>query len=224
MNYKIIILSLFAILPTVTFAAIVSVVQDTTIVLPSDSSTYTLSSGSAFDSLDVTTGDKSFSFTVPANTDVSVSSSDKKMLFNSAGIETSCGTSNSSVTFSGGNAGRTIQLTPVGVCTAAATASSGGNGPVVGSGGGGGGSYAPAVPATPAVPAVPGVSSATPAIPATPAMSTRKAEMISVNLLPGTTKADLVRTLQTLLSSDSSIYPEGIVNGSFGPATTRAVK
>ncbi len=33
-----------------------------------------------------------------------------------------------------------------------------------------------------------------------------------------------VRNLQQLLKSDPSIYPEGVVNGKFGPATLRAVK
>jgi len=43
------------------------------------------------------------------------------------------------------------------------------------------------------------------------------------NLAPGN-RGDTVRELQTLLRQDKSIYPEGIANGVFGPATTRAVK
>ena len=38
------------------------------------------------------------------------------------------------------------------------------------------------------------------------------------------TKGSDVSALQKLLKKDSSIYPEGIVNGSFGPATERAVQ
>ena len=35
---------------------------------------------------------------------------------------------------------------------------------------------------------------------------------------------DAVRALQEFLKKDPAIYPEGIVNGNFGPATLRAVK
>lgn len=37
-------------------------------------------------------------------------------------------------------------------------------------------------------------------------------------------RGDEVRQLQTLLRQDKTLYPNGIVNGTFGPATTRAVK
>ncbi len=43
------------------------------------------------------------------------------------------------------------------------------------------------------------------------------------NLATGSRGAD-VRTLQEMLKSDPSIYPQGIVNGNFGPATLRAVR
>ena len=35
---------------------------------------------------------------------------------------------------------------------------------------------------------------------------------------------DNVKNIQKFLASDSSLYPEGIINGRFGPATTRAIK
>src|SRR5882724_4325037 len=38
------------------------------------------------------------------------------------------------------------------------------------------------------------------------------------------TSGDDVATLQTILASDPSIFPEGIINGSFGPRTKEAVK
>lgn len=43
------------------------------------------------------------------------------------------------------------------------------------------------------------------------------------NLARGSQGPD-VRTLQEFLKKDSAVYPEGIVNGTFGPATERAVK
>ena len=46
---------------------------------------------------------------------------------------------------------------------------------------------------------------------------------IRANLKPGMASKD-VRTLQELLSQDKSLYPEGMLNGSFGPATQRAVE
>lgn len=47
--------------------------------------------------------------------------------------------------------------------------------------------------------------------------------MLSKNLAVGA-RGDDVKTLQAMLKSDSSLYPEGLVNGNFGPATLRAVK
>lgn len=46
---------------------------------------------------------------------------------------------------------------------------------------------------------------------------------LSAELDPGE-RSDDVRTLQTLLASDSTIYPEGIISGYYGPKTTAAVK
>jgi peptidoglycan hydrolase-like protein with peptidoglycan-binding domain len=43
------------------------------------------------------------------------------------------------------------------------------------------------------------------------------------NLAAGSRGTD-VRNLQEMLKSDSSLYPEGMVNGNFGPATLRAVR
>ena len=43
------------------------------------------------------------------------------------------------------------------------------------------------------------------------------------NLAPGA-RGDAVKKLQEFLKSDHAIYPEGLVNGNFGPATLRAVK
>lgn len=37
-------------------------------------------------------------------------------------------------------------------------------------------------------------------------------------------KGDLVKILQALLASDKTVYPAGIINGSFGPLTQKAVK
>ncbi len=48
------------------------------------------------------------------------------------------------------------------------------------------------------------------------------AATLSIQLDPGMTNAD-VSALQTFLASDSSIYPEGLVTGFFGPLTEAAV-
>ncbi|KKW23817.1 MAG: NLP/P60 protein [Candidatus Kaiserbacteria bacterium GW2011_GWC2_52_8b] len=48
------------------------------------------------------------------------------------------------------------------------------------------------------------------------------ATVISIQLDPGMTNSD-VSALQTFLAKDSSIYPEGLVTGFFGPLTEAAV-
>jgi len=49
------------------------------------------------------------------------------------------------------------------------------------------------------------------------------AAVISIQLDPGMTNSD-VSALQTFLAKDSTIYPEGIISGFFGPLTVAAVK
>ena len=50
------------------------------------------------------------------------------------------------------------------------------------------------------------------------------AEVSLLRMLKPGERGEDVKVLQALLAADSSIYPEGIINGSYGPATTRAVK
>ncbi|HEY4526305.1 MAG TPA: peptidoglycan-binding domain-containing protein [Candidatus Paceibacterota bacterium] len=49
------------------------------------------------------------------------------------------------------------------------------------------------------------------------------AAVLSIQLEPGMTGSE-VSALQTFLAADSSIYPEGLVTGFFGPLTEAAVK
>lgn len=73
----------------------------------------------------------------------------------------------------------------------------------------------PSVPAVPIVPVAP-VSDVAPG-------GAVSANIPSRNLNPGE-KGDEVKALQALLATDKEIYPEGIANGVYGPATTRAIR
>ena len=82
-----------------------------------------------------------------------------------------------------------------------------------GGGGGGGGGSAAAQVATAASPSVPATS---------PAQVSATTVLFSRALSSGS-QGDDVKTLQTLLSLDKAVYPEGKITGYFGPATARAI-
>lgn len=81
---------------------------------------------------------------------------------------------------------------------------------------------------TPTLPTPSGVGTPTTSVGAGLATATSRvtspvALQVLKNIAAGSRGTD-VRNLQEMLKSDSSVYPEGIVNGNFGPATLRAVK
>ncbi|MBI5400814.1 MAG: peptidoglycan-binding protein [Candidatus Yonathbacteria bacterium] len=73
-----------------------------------------------------------------------------------------------------------------------------------------------------AVPATTNIKTQTTALHATTAIVPAK-KVFTKSLVRGTSGAE-VRALQEFLKKDSTLYPEGIVNGVYGPATERAVK
>ncbi len=220
--------------PLIVLASVVTVNQDVTLTLPSDSSTYTLKSGSTYNSLTVSGG--AFSLTLDAMDQTTITDSNRHNLTNDKGIETICTSSLSTGVFSVATTGAqmTVSISPSGTCSVPSGTTGGGGG----GGSGGGSSATPATPATPAVPAtttpaitatstksatpaVPAVP-ATPAVPAAPALGARGVTL-SRTLLAGLRGND-VMDLQTFLASDVSLYPEGTISGYFGPKTTAAIQ
>jgi Putative peptidoglycan binding domain len=120
-------------LPLVAFASNVSVTQDVTIVLPSDSSQYLLKASSSFDTASVAIDPSSFSLAMnPADT-VTITSADNRTLANTLNISTTCG-SPSTVRLTV-QSSQTVTVTPGGTCVASSgTGSTGGSGMVVSSG------------------------------------------------------------------------------------------
>lgn len=117
---------------------------------------------------------------------------------------------------SGGDSIPTALITPTATTCTTQTSNN-----TVSSGGNIGGGTPPAPITTPIV--IPAIVPGCP----TGVVCTPKSSNLSVvltsDLSRGSTGAD-VEKLQKFLAQDKTIYPEGIVNGTFGPATERAVK
>lgn len=223
-------------IPLVTFAGAVSVTQDYTIVLPSSGDSYTVRSGSTFNNLDVS--GSSFTFTLDPKDQIIVISGNKRNLTNNRS-DTICNSGDSRLILSVATTGAqvAVNVVPSGTCTeSAATATDGGSGG--GSGGGGSsGSSSPAPsssptpsptstpsPTTQPSPPITSVPSSVPAIPPLPFFETPFPPVIILRIISRGSQGDDVKKLQQFLASDTSIYPEGIVNGSFGPKTQLAVQ
>lgn len=211
------------VMPLAAGAQNVSIDQDTSLVLPSDGSGYTIKSGSHFDQLSV--GNDTFTFT--GNVSVDLRGGDKK-LSNNRNITTEClsdGTSKLSISTS---AGDTV-VTPEATCAGSGGGSGSGGGGGGGGGGSGGGGFSPA----PAPTTVDKVTQLKQQIAQVQAQISQKLAaqqgapaavgVIVKDLVLGN-RGDDVTLLQTILSRDKAIYPEGLVTGFFGPATLRAVK
>ncbi|MBU6414956.1 Ig-like domain-containing protein, partial [Patescibacteria group bacterium] len=99
-----------------------------------------------------------------------------------------------------------------------------GGGTVGGSGGGGvgGGTGTTALPAT-APSAAPVPAAVQPLSAGSGTVLSTVSSLLTKDIEIGA-RSDAVKHLQEILKQDKTIYPEGIVNGIFGPATTRAVK
>ena len=227
----------------------VSVANSFTLVLPSDSSQYTVLGGT-FDS--VTVNNSSFDFSMSAGSSVDITSADKKnfSVSPSLGATTQCESSQSRIVLSKGQGAstETITVTPSGSCS-----SSGGGGAPgsVSTGGGGGGGSSASAPAptpipTPALVTAPAPTSVS--VPASPTIASIQQQIAAIMariaslrsgpavptappaygvfarvMNPGE-RSDEVHRLQQLLAQDPSIYPEGTVSGYYGTLTRNAVR
>lgn len=207
-------------------AAVFAVTSDAdiTLVLPSDSSNYTLKSGATFDILSIDGDTITFTAQTGGTVSVDLRSGDKKKLTNNRNIATTCGDSESKLVISTGPGDTTV--TPSGSCTATGGGggTSGGGSGTTGAGGGGGG-FAPA-PA-----AVDKVTQLKQQIAQVQAQIAQKLAQAGTTVAAAVTtrlglgdRSDEVKTLQQLLGRDKDVYPEGLATGFFGPATQRAVK
>jgi hypothetical protein len=120
---------LFVFVPLVAVASNVSVMQDVTIILPSDSSQYLLKASSSFDTFSIAVDPASFSFVMNPGDTVTITSADNKNLTNTINAATTCGQT-SSVSLWVSNA-QTVTVTPQGTCSKPSGATGGGgNGPI----------------------------------------------------------------------------------------------
>lgn len=211
----------------ITHAAYNDVTLTTDTILTVGGYSLTVSGSSALlQSIEV--GSSDFSITVATGSAMTVTSSDRKVFtidgVTSAYVTQSCSDSVSTLAItvpSGSEAVPTALITPTAtVCT---TASSGN----VSSGGTSGGGISPVHVTAPVV--IPAVTPATvPGCPTglvcTPIASNSSAPIVLTSDLSRGTESSDVETLQKFLARFSEIYPEGIANGFFGPATERAVK
>ena len=233
---------LAAVLPASALAATVTMPQNSTLVLPTDSSTYTLASGSSFDSL--TVNSTSFAFTMSAGETVSltaVSTQGFGVSGSGISISTNCGPGRTTVSLPAGASTQVVTVTPAASCTPqfvnpAAASSAGGGG-----GGGGGPGLASLVPvyrttvngvlvststagvAAPAAGPIASSGTGSAASSSISALAAPKFSAVMKDLALGVSGADVTR-LQILLALDSSVYPSGKITGYFGPATLKAVR
>lgn len=226
-SYAVVASVAFALPLSFVLADSVSTDADITLTLPSDSTNYTVKSGSGFDLLDLTSGSMTFSGGGSATVDLR--SGDKKSLDNNRNIATVCGSSESSLLIPATNGNTSV--TPSGTCGGSGGGgSSGGGSSGGGGGGGGGGSYAPAAPTAATVDKVALLKQQIASVQAAIQQKLATAGIAVKGAFTGFTKnlamgdhGDDVKALQALFAGDKNIYPEGIVNGIFGPATKRAV-
>lgn len=160
-------LSLALLAPASALAADVTLTADTTVVLPGDGLSYTLSSGGTFDLLNISGGTMTFSMV--AGESVKITAPGPQVLNNDGGFAYACA-AQSTLTLTPAVTSAII-VTPSGTCVPATSAGSGSTG----SSSSGGSSTTSATPATPATPA----SSTAPAVPATPATPATHAPALS---------------------------------------------
>lgn len=233
-------------IPWAVLASVVTVTENSTLTLPASGDSYTLRSGSTFNNLAVSGG--TFVVTLDPKDQIIIVSGSKQNFANSRNIETTCNSSDSQMVQSVATSGAqvVITITPSGTCTVVtATPTGGGGGGGGSSGGGSSGSSTPVpspsstpTPSPTPIPTVISTSSQIPApvpsslaqppvlIPATPTASALvpvSPVIISRTLTYGSQGND-VKILQKFLASDTSVYPEGVANGVFGPKTKAAVQ
>lgn len=233
------------VIPSAALAFDVTVDNSITLEL-SDGTQYTLSPS---EMTQFVVNSSNFVFTMPAGAKVNIVSSGRKTLANdfSPTVKTECLDSESRLTLAVSPSGstQTVTVTPGDTCS-----NTGGNGPVGGGGGGssstgsgsgttggggGGGAAASVTPSAPPAPAPQTVEKLTGLKQQIAELQSSISQRLSQtrpriqpvffqnNLRRGQNNDD-VRRLQEVLARDPSVYPEGIMNGNFGPATQRAVK
>lgn len=188
--------------------------------------TLTVSGSSAsLESIEVNPLD--FSVNVPSGSTVTIASASRQS-FTVDGVPTNyvtktCTDSASTLVVAapsgGGDGSPTASIIPSATtCTTPSTAGSS-----VSSGGSGGGAPGPVAPVVPPVTlaVVPGCPTGVVCTPK--AVGASASVVLTSDLSRGSSGAD-VEKLQKFLAQDKMIYPEGIINGTFGPATERAVK
>lgn len=151
--------------PASALAATVTLSADTTITLPSDSSSYTLSSGGTFEELIVSGG--TMTFTMTSGESVTITASSQIAFSNDGGFSYSCAANSSIILNPSGNV--TVKVSPGGTCSA--------------SSGSGVGSAAPATAAAPTPSSSSSSSSAPPAAPSSPAPSGSGLSSAQVNAI-----------------------------------------
>lgn len=196
----------------ITRAAYNDVTLTTDTVLTIDGKTLTVSGSSALiESIVVNSTD--FVATMLTGSTMIVTSADKYVMAvsgvggNDYSQECASASNTLTITIQSGST-RTVRVIPSdSTCSVTSgTNTSGGRS----SGGGGGGS-----PVSVIIP--PAIQTPVPVTMVTPGT------VLTVDLSRGSQGADVTK-LQAFLAKDKLVYPEGIVNGSFGPATERAVK
>src|SRR3990167_9027097 len=198
-------------------ALAVTVDQSVILVLPSDSSQYTVALGGVFNSLTINTS--SFDFSMSGGQTIRLRSTDKKNLTNNFNAATECKTDYSEVFLTPGTT-TSITVTPSGTCTTGS-----GTGIVGGGGGTSGGSVSVSAPAPAPAPAPVPVSAPSPAPVLIPVPVPVAVPVFSITSdLSLGSGGNEVSELQKFLAKDKEIYPEGLVSGYFGRLTQVAVQ
>jgi Putative peptidoglycan binding domain len=141
-------------IPLLAIASNVSITQDVTIILPSDSSEYLLKASSSFETFSVAVSASSFSFVMNPGDSVVITSAGDRELTNTINVSTTCG-SPSEATLSVSTT-QTVTVTPGGACTTSSSSSGGG--------GGGGGMIVGSGPTAPSAAGLPGYTPPRPQI------------------------------------------------------------
>ena len=221
---------LFSFLQSIFAANEVSITEDTTLVLPSDDSEYTLASGAQFDSL--TINNDGFEFIMSSGGTATLSSSARRVFVTGdIAKSTTCSTNTSSIVVeldSGDSNGKKIFIRPSSeTCPGSGGSVSTNSG---GSGSSGGTGTTGSAPAAPAVPSqVEQQVTETPSLPVLPSGQTISA-LFSVSVGLSMTHSDIQR-LQQLLNTDpdtriadSGIGSPGNETNFFGSLTEKAVQ
>ena len=180
-------------------------------------------SGSSASLASIVVDSTSAQVTVNRESSITVQSADRKVMtvsgVSDSYITKSCTSSASTVTISiptsASGADQIVTITPTSTSCSASNS--------VVSGGSSGGSPPAPITKPVVIPAVV-VPGCPPGVTCIPKVATPSTPIVLTSDLSRGSEGAEVTKLQTFLVQDKAIYPEGIVNGTFGPATERAVK